>query len=69
MNSAKMAERRRIAHNLYREQVNTVEQRKRDTILRQLAEQREAETMLDRTKKEYVMSGTSVMVLVLPYCD
>ena len=52
MNAAKMAERRRIAHELYREQVSTVESRKRDAILRQLAEQREAEKMLDRTKKE-----------------
>ena len=55
MNAAKMAERRRIAHELYREQVSTVESRKRDAILRQLAEQREAEKMLDRTKKEWVV--------------
>ena len=52
MNQSKMAERRRIAHELFKEQVATVEQRKRDSILKQLSEQKEAEQMLDRTRHE-----------------
>ena len=52
MNAEKMAERRRLAHGLYREQLATVEQRKRNAILNQLAEQKEAEEMLKRTKQE-----------------
>ena len=52
MNASKMAERRRVAHELFREQVATVEQRKRDSILKQLADQKEAEQMLDRTRQE-----------------
>ena len=54
MNAEKMADRRRVAHGLYKEQLATVEHRKRDAILRQLAEQKEAEDMLKRTKQELV---------------
>ena len=48
----KMAERRSIAHNLYKEQLGTIEQRKRDAILRRLNDQKEEEEMLKRTRKE-----------------
>ena len=52
MTNEAMADRRRHAHELYKNQLSTVEQRKRDAILRRLAEQREEETMLSRTKHE-----------------
>jgi hypothetical protein len=52
MNAEKMAERRSIAHSLYREQLGTIEQRKRDAILRRLNEQKEEDEMLKRTKRE-----------------
>ena len=52
MNNESMAEQRRRAHELYRDQLSTVEQRKRDAILRRLTEQKEEEDMLSKTKKE-----------------
>ena len=48
----KMAERRRKAHELYREQVAAVDQRKRDEILKRIEEQRREEEMLRRVKNE-----------------
>ena len=52
MKNEVMAERRRRAHDLYKEQVQTVEQRKREAILRRLTDQRNEEKMLQRTKNE-----------------
>merc|ERR1712178_391282 len=52
MTNEMMAERRKRAHELYKEQLNTVEQRKRDAILKRLGEQKEEESMLTRTKTE-----------------
>lgn len=52
MNNEKMAERRQLAHNLFREQQDLVAQRKREAILKRLAEQREEEAVLQRTKRE-----------------
>ena len=52
MTNEMMAERRKRAHELYKEQLNTVEQRKRDAILKRLNEQKEEESMLSRTKAE-----------------
>ena len=54
MTNEGMFEKRRRAHELYKEQVATVEQRKRDAILKRLSEQKEEEGMLTRTKTEYV---------------
>lgn len=48
----KMAERRRKAHELYREQVAAVDQRKRDEILKRIEEQRREEEMLRRVKND-----------------
>lgn len=48
----KLFEKRERAHNLYREQLDIVAQRKRDAILRKLTEQKEEEEVLDRTKRE-----------------
>lgn len=52
MTNEKMFERRRIAHELYKEQLQTVEQRKRDAILQRLHEQKEEENVLRKTKHE-----------------
>ncbi|XP_062598481.1 coiled-coil domain-containing protein 81-like isoform X3 [Saccostrea cucullata] len=52
MNNEKMADRRRRAYELFREQQELVAQKKREDILRRLMEQREEEDVLDRTKKE-----------------
>ena len=52
MNNDKMADRRRRAYELFREQQDLVAQRKREAILRRLMEQREEEDVLERTKKE-----------------
>ncbi len=52
MNNEKMAERRRWAHDLYKEQLQTVENKKRAAILKRLEEQKEEEEMLRRTKRE-----------------
>ncbi|XP_067676631.1 coiled-coil domain-containing protein 81-like isoform X2 [Haliotis asinina] len=52
MNNEKMAERRRRAHNLFREQQDFVAQKKRDIILKRLSEQKEEEETLSRTRKE-----------------
>ncbi|XP_064605813.1 coiled-coil domain-containing protein 81-like isoform X2 [Liolophura sinensis] len=52
MNNEKMAERRQLAHSLFREQQDLVAQRKREAILKRLAEQREEEAVLQRTKRE-----------------
>ena len=54
MTNEMMAEHRRRAHELYKEQLNTVESRKRDAILKRLTDQQEEEDMLQRTKKEWV---------------
>ena len=51
MNVEKMAEKRQRAHTLYQEQLATVEQRKRQAILRQLDEQKDEDAMLKRTKQ------------------
>lgn len=52
MNNEKMADRRRRAYELFREQQDLVAQKKREAILRRLMEQREEEDVLERTKKE-----------------
>lgn len=52
MNNEKMADRRRRANELFREQQDLVAQKKREAILRRLMEQREEEDVLERTKKE-----------------
>jgi len=52
MNNDKMVEKRKRAYELYKEQLQTVEQRKRDAILKRLHEQKEEEDMLHRTKDE-----------------
>ncbi|XP_046374340.1 coiled-coil domain-containing protein 81-like isoform X4 [Haliotis rufescens] len=52
MNNEKMAEKRRRAHNLFREQQDFVAQKKRDVILKRLSEQKEEEETLSRTRKE-----------------
>lgn len=48
----KLIERRRVAHDLYREQVDISGQKKRDAILRRLAAQKEEEEVLKQTKDE-----------------
>lgn len=52
MTNDKMAERRHRAYELFKEQQDLVAQRKRETILMRLNEQKEEETVLDRTKRE-----------------
>ncbi|XP_061176644.1 coiled-coil domain-containing protein 81-like isoform X3 [Saccostrea echinata] len=52
MNNEKMADRRRRAYELFREQQELVAQKKREDILKRLMEQREEEDVLERTKKE-----------------
>ena len=52
MNNEKMIGKRKRAHELYKEQLQTVEQRKREAILKRLHEQKEEEDMLLRTKDE-----------------
>lgn len=52
MNNDKMADRRRRAYELFREQQDLVAQRKRENILRRLNDQRDEEDTLDRTKRE-----------------
>lgn len=52
MNNEKMADRRRRAYELFREQQDLVAQKKREAILRRLMEQREEEDVLERTKKD-----------------
>ncbi|XP_052811861.1 coiled-coil domain-containing protein 81-like isoform X2 [Mya arenaria] len=54
MTNEKMAERRRRAFELFQEQQDLVAQRKREAILKRLAEQKEEEQVLDRTKEEMV---------------
>ena len=54
MNNEKMMERRKHAYDMYQDQLTTVEQRKREAILRRLQDQREEEDMLKRTKDESV---------------
>lgn len=48
----KMAERRRKAYNLFKEQQDLVAQQKREEILKRLQEQREEEEILKATKNE-----------------
>ncbi|XP_052241702.1 coiled-coil domain-containing protein 81-like isoform X2 [Dreissena polymorpha] len=52
MTNEKMAERRRRAYDLFQEQQDLVAQRKREMILKRLAEQREEEQVLEKTKEE-----------------
>lgn len=52
MTNEKMAERRRRAYDLFQEQQDLVAQRKREAILKRLAEQKEEEQVLERTKNE-----------------
>ena len=52
MTNEKMAERRRRAFDLFQDQQDLVAQRKREAILKRLAEQKEEEDVLDRTKHE-----------------
>ncbi|ELT98423.1 hypothetical protein CAPTEDRAFT_224677 [Capitella teleta] len=50
MTNQKMFERRRVAHELYKDQLQTVEQRKRDAILHRLNEQKEEEEVLKKAR-------------------
>lgn len=52
MTNEKMAERRRRAYDLFQDQQDLVAQRKREAILKRLAEQKEEEEVLERTKNE-----------------
>lgn len=52
MTNEKMAERRRRAYDLFQEQQDLVAQRKRENILKRLAEQKEEEQVLERTRNE-----------------
>lgn len=52
LNAEKVIERRRLAHNIYKEQLDNMEQRKRAAILSRLNEQKEDEEMLRRSKQE-----------------
>lgn len=52
MTNEGLAEKRRRAHELYKEQVGTVEQKKREAILKRLHEHKEEESVLEKTKKE-----------------
>lgn len=52
MTNLAMAERRRRAVELYKEQQAVVEKRKREAILKRLQDQKDEEEMLKRTKKE-----------------
>ena len=52
MTNEKMAERRRRAYEMFKDQQDLVAQRKREAILKRLAEQKEEENVLDRTKNE-----------------
>lgn len=52
MNNEKIAERRRRACQLSQEQQNLVSQRKRDALLRQLADQEHDQMVLESLKKE-----------------
>ena len=52
MTNELMMERRRRAHNLYKDQISVVEQRKRDAILQKVHDQRDEEDTLSRTKNE-----------------
>ena len=52
MNNEKMAERRRKAYNLFKEQQDLVAQKKREEILKRLQEQKEEENVLKATRDE-----------------
>ncbi|XP_076077842.1 coiled-coil domain-containing protein 81-like isoform X3 [Mytilus galloprovincialis] len=52
MNNEKMAEKRRKAYDLFKEQQDLVAQKKREEILKRLQEQREEEDILQATKNE-----------------
>ena len=51
MTNEKLAERRRRAHLLFQEQQELVGQRKREAILKRLAEQEREQLVLDKTKE------------------
>ncbi|XP_071133663.1 coiled-coil domain-containing protein 81-like isoform X4 [Mytilus edulis] len=52
MNNEKMADKRRKAYDLFKEQQDLVAQKKREEILKRLQEQREEEDILQATKNE-----------------
>ena len=52
MTNEGLAEKRRRAHELYKEQVGTMEQKKREAILKRLHDYKEEEGVLEKTKKE-----------------
>ncbi|XP_035686409.1 coiled-coil domain-containing protein 81-like isoform X4 [Branchiostoma floridae] len=52
MTNEKLAEQRRRAQNLYKEQLDAVAQRKREAILKHLTEQKEEGDMLARTRQD-----------------
>ena len=54
MTNEKMAERRRRAYEIFKNQQELVAQRKRENILKRLSEQKDEEQVLERTKNEYV---------------
>ncbi|XP_064628540.1 coiled-coil domain-containing protein 81-like isoform X2 [Lineus longissimus] len=51
MTNEKLNDKRRLAHELYKDQLDVVAQRKREAILKRLAEQKEEEDVLKRTKE------------------
>ena len=51
-NEEKLAERRKRAKDIYLEQMNLVDQKKREAILKQLADQKNDEEVLNRTRQE-----------------
>jgi len=53
-NDAKIAENRRRAHELYREQLQTVQQSKRDAILKRLEDQRRDQSALIHARSDLV---------------
>lgn len=57
--AAREEEQRRRAHELYREQIALVEQRKRDAILKRFEEQKQEEDMIHRSKRELVEMSRS----------
>ena len=52
INHEKFIEKRRLAYELYKEQLAIVEQQKREAILRKLQEQQMEQAVINQAKKE-----------------
>ena len=52
MTNEKMMEKRRKAHELFKSQQELVAQKKRETILKRICEQKEEEEVIARAKRE-----------------